>query len=102
MPWIIAALWTAFRAILPSLVGQALLAVGVAVITTTGVNIALDSFKSQLLDSLHGLPADTVALLGFMKVGVCVSMVFGALAARLTRKGMQAAAGGTLKSFTKK
>jgi len=37
-----------------------------------------------------------------MKVGVCVSMLFGALVSRMARKGMQAAAGGTLKSWTKK
>jgi len=102
MPWLIAAIWTAFRAMLPSLAGQVLLALGIGVITTVGVNAGIGAFKSQMLSALQGLPAASVQMLGLMKVGVCVSMLFGALVSRMARKGMQAAAGGTLKSWTKK
>lgn len=52
MPWIIAAVWTAFRAMLPSITGQVLLALGIAVVTTTGVNVGLGAFKTQMLSSL--------------------------------------------------
>ncbi len=102
MPWIIAALWTAFRSILPSLTGQVLVALGIGVITTVGVSAGIGAFKAQMLSSIQGLPAVSVQLLGLMKVGVCVSMLFGALVSRMARKGMQSAAGGTLKSWTKK
>ncbi len=102
MPWLIAAIWTGLRAMLPSLVGQLLLALGVTVVTTVGVNIGLNVFKSQLLGSLQGLPATSIQLLGLMKVGVCVSMLFGAVAGRLVRKGLQSGAGGTMKSWGKK
>jgi hypothetical protein len=102
MPWIIAAVWTAFRAMLPSITGQVLLALGIAVVTTTGVNVGIGAFKTQMLSSLQGLPAASVQLLGLMKVGVCVSMLFGALAGRMARKGLQSAAGGSIKSWTKK
>lgn len=102
MPWIIAAIWTAFKAMIPTLAGQVLIALGVAVVTTTGLNVGLSVYKDQMLSSLHGLPLATLQLLGLMKVGVCISMLFGALTARMARKGLQAAAGGTMKSFVKK
>ena len=102
MPWIIAAIWTAFRAMLPSLTGQLLLALGIGVVTTVGVDVGIGAFKSQMLSALQGLPAVSVQVLGLMKVGVCISMLFGALVSRMARKGMQAAAGGSIKSWVKK
>ncbi|WP_432727570.1 DUF2523 domain-containing protein [Variovorax sp. W6] len=102
MPWLIAALWTAFRAMLPSLTGQVLLALGIGIATTVGINVGIGAFKSQMLSAIQGLPAVSIQVLGLMKVGVCISMLFGALVSRMARKGMQAAAGGSLKSWVKK
>lgn len=93
----IASIWTAFRTMVPTLTGQILLALGVATGTTTGVSTLIDFARDYLLSSINGLPPTTVHLLGLLKVGVCISMIFGAISARLFLKGLQSTAGGAIK-----
>lgn len=93
----IASIWTAFRTMVPTLTGQILLALGLATGTTTGVSLLMDWCKAQLLSGINGLPATTVQLLAMMHVGTCISMIFGAISARLLLKGLQSTAGGAIK-----
>ncbi|MFE8647288.1 DUF2523 domain-containing protein [Sphingomonas sp. NCPPB 2930] len=77
---------------------QALVGLGVSVVTYKGVDTSLGFLKSQAVTAFQGLPADVLGMLSLMKVGVCISIITSALAARLTAKGLN----GAVKRFVKK
>lgn len=81
-----------------SVAGQVLVSLGIAVITYTGVDAALNRFKGDAIAALSGLPADLVGLLSFMQVGVAISIITSAVAVRLGLNGME----GAIKRFRKK
>ena len=81
-----------------SVAGQVLISLGISVVTYMGVDTALEKLKSDALTSLMSLPPDLVGLLSYMKVGVAISIVTSAVAARLGLQGMN----GAIKRFRKK
>lgn len=89
MPAIIAALWTGFLAILTSAVGQVVVALGMGVVTYTGVSASMTFFKNLAVTHLTSLPPAVIGMLGVMKIGVCISMVISAIAMRLALNGMK-------------
>lgn len=84
---------------MPSLIGQALIALGIGVVTYTGVDFALGWLKSGAVSALGGLPAEVVGMLALMKVGSCISMVFSAITVRAGMNGLNS---GTVKKWVKK
>ncbi|GGH67621.1 hypothetical protein GCM10010975_37590 [Comamonas phosphati] len=88
MPVFLASLGGMFLNLAGSLVGQVLVALGLSLVTYTGVDMALDKLKSDAVTALLGLPPDLVALLSFMKVGVAISIVTSAVAVRMGLDGM--------------
>ncbi len=97
MPAFIAAIGGMFLNIAGSLAGQVLISLGIAVITYTGVDAALDTLKANALAAMQGLPRELVGLLAYMKVGVAMSIIFSAVAVRLGLSGMT----GAVKRFRK-
>jgi hypothetical protein len=98
MPAFIAAAGGMLLNLMGSFLGQALISLGIAVITYKGVDTAFEALKDQAIQAFSGLPADMVMLLSFMKVGECISIITSAIAVRM---GMQAA-NGAVKRFVKK
>lgn len=98
MQYVFAALGALFLRITPALVTQVLVALGVSVVTYTGVDLTLTFVKSQALSGVNGLPSEIVSLLGYMGVGKFINIIFSALVARLTLSGMS---GGSLKVWSK-
>lgn len=98
MPVFIAAIGGMLINIAGSAVAQVLIALGLAVVTYTGVDATLNTLKAQTLDAFTGLPADLVALLSFLKVGVAISIITSAVAVRMGLQGMT----GAVKRFRKK
>lgn len=88
MPVIVAMVWQAFFAILGTLVGRVLTAVGMGVVVYTGMSSSLDWLKAQAVASFSGLPADVLGMLATMKVGESISLVFSAILVRLVANGM--------------
>lgn len=88
MPSFIAMIMGALLRVAGSLVGQVLLALGLTVVTYSGMDTALDWLKSQAVSSFHGLPAEVLGLLGLMKVGSSISIVFSAMLARMAVQGV--------------
>ncbi|MBS1771202.1 MAG: DUF2523 domain-containing protein [Acidobacteria bacterium] len=88
MPVFIAALGGMFINIVGTLAGRVLVALGIGVITYTGVATTLDWLKAGALSSLSGMPAEAVQLAGFLKVGTCISIVTSAMAARALIDGL--------------
>lgn len=98
MPVFIAAIGGMLINIAGSAVAQVLIALGLAVVTYTGVDTVLSTLKAQALQAFSGLPADLVALLSFLKVGVAISIITSAVAVRMSLQGMT----GAVKRFRKK
>lgn len=98
MPVFIAAIGGMLINIAGSAVAQVLIALGLAVVTYTGVDTVLSTLKAQTLQAFSGLPADLVALLSFLKVGVAISIITSAVAVRMGLQGMT----GAVKRFRKK
>lgn len=76
------AVWLA--ALLPSLVGRVLAALGFGVVTVTGFNIAWDSLKSLILTNFGGMSADIMGLANLAGVGEGLGIILGAITARVT------------------
>lgn len=81
-----------------SLVGKVLLALGISVLTYTGLSSSIDFLKNGFVSSVSGLPFEVVGMLSLMKVGSCVSMVLSAITVKLMLDGLQS---DTLKKWVK-
>lgn len=88
MPVFVAAIGGMLINIVGTLAGRVLVALGIGVVTYTGMTTTLDWLKSGALSALNGLPSEVVGLLGFMKVGVCISIITSAIAARAIINGV--------------
>lgn len=86
-------------AMVPTLIGQVLIGLGIGVVTYTGVDVSLTWLKSLAVTNIQALPSAVVGMLGLMKVGVCISMVTSAIAIRL---GLQGMTNGVIKQWVKK
>lgn len=82
-----------------SIAGQVLLRLGIGVVTYTGTNLSLGWLKSQALSALQGMGGEYIALLSYMKVGVCISIITSAIVARAVMSGLT---GDTVKRWVMK
>lgn len=88
MPVFVAAIGGMLINLVGTLVGRVLVALGLSVITYTGVNATLEALKSQAVQSFTALPPEVFGMLGMMRVGQCVSIITSAIAARLLLDGL--------------
>lgn len=99
MPVFIAAIGGMLINLVGTLVGRVLISLGIAVITFTGISASLDFLKTQAISSFNALPPEMMAIIGLMKVGVCISIVTSAIVARLVLNGLT---GDTFKAWVHK
>lgn len=95
MPLFIAALWGALIPMLGTMVGRILVSLGVGYVSYSGLDLALTWARTEFLAGMSGAPLATVQMAGALKIGVCVSMLLSAVAARLVLAGVSA---GVMKS----
>ena len=88
MPVFVAAIGGMLINLVGTLVGRVLVALGLSVITYTGVNATLEALKSQAVQSFSALPPEVFGMLGIMRVGQCISIITSAIAARLLLDGL--------------
>lgn len=88
MPAIIAAIGGMLLNIVGSLVGRVLVALGISVVTYTGIIATIDSLRDDAIAALNGLPGELLGLLAYMKVGVAISIITSAITARLVLMGL--------------
>lgn len=98
MPVFIAALLGGLLNIAASLVGRVLIALGLSVVTYTGVSASISWLQSGAISYFGGLPASVLGMLALLKVGECISMVVSAITVRLTLDGL---ANGSVKKWMK-
>lgn len=99
MPLLIAAIGGMLINLVGTMVGRVLIALGISVITYSGLSITLDWMKTQAVSALGGLPSEVIGMLSTMKVGVAISIVTSALLARQVLNGLT---GDTMKKWVGK
>lgn len=97
MPTFIASIGGMLFNMVGSFAGQALISMGISVVTYMGVDTVLNKLKADTLAAFSGLPAELVSLLAYMKVGVAISIITSAVAVKLGLSGMN----GAVKRFRK-
>lgn len=102
MPAFIAALMGALINIAGTLVGRVLIALGMSVVTFTGVSTTLEWAKSNAVSALSALPVEVVGMLSAMGVGEFLSILLSALTARMALQGLTSGAGGSIKRMVLK
>jgi len=100
MPALVAALLTGLIQIASTLAGRVLVALGFMSITYTGLDSTLDWLKAQAVQAFQGLPAETLGMIGVLKVGSMISIIASALLARLLLDGL--APGGKISRLVKR
>lgn len=83
------AVWLA--ALLPSLVGRVLAALGMGVVTVAGFTIAWNSLKSLILSNFGGMASDIMGLANLAGVGEGLGILLGAITARVTFSALMSA-----------
>lgn len=82
-----------------SLTGRILLALGVGVLTVSGIDTAMEFAKAYMLGKFQGLRMEILQLVAALGVGEFLSIIISALSTRLMFNGLQP--GGFLRRWTK-
>jgi hypothetical protein len=99
MPLLIAAIGGMLINLVGTLVGRVLIALGISVVTYSGLSFTLDWMKGQAVAALGGMPSEVIGMMSTMKVGVAISIVTSALLARQVLNGLS---GDTMKKWVGK
>lgn len=99
MPVFIAAIGGMLINLVGTLAGRVLIALGISVVTYTGITVTLDALKAQAIGAFSSLPPGVFALLGILRVGQCISIITSAVAAKLVIDGLT---GDTMKKWIHK
>ena len=99
MPIFIAALLGGLVQAAGTLVGRVLLSLGIGYVTYTGLDSSLDWIKSQIASAFGGVPSQAMSVMSACGAGTAVSIVLGAIAARMFLDGV---VGGTKKAMVLK
>lgn len=99
MPILVAALLGGLLQFAASMVGRVLIALGLGFVAYQGVGLALDSFKTLVVDSLNGMPAQVLQVLGLLQVDRAVNILSSAVLVRMTINGLMS---GTIRKLVQK
>jgi len=86
LAYFIPALMGALASIMASLVGRAILALGIGFITYNGVTILLTTLKNQVISSIGGIGGDALALIGYFWLDKGISIIFSAYTIVITMR----------------
>jgi uncharacterized membrane protein len=89
MPALVLVIGSLLLQLVGSMAGRALVALGIGVVSYTGLSTTMGWLKSQALSALLGLGPEVVGMLTMLKVGQCINIVFSALLARAVINGVQ-------------
>lgn len=99
MPAWVAALLGGLIEVAGTLVGKVLISLGFGYVAYTGVDTSIVWARDFVLTKIGTLPANAIAVAGSMKLGVCISILTSALAARMVLNGLTS---GTLRRLVVK
>lgn len=89
VPMLVGALASA----LGSLIGRAIIALGISFITYKGVSVGLDVVKNMVISSVSTLPSQMVGLIGYLWIDKGLTLIFSAFVAAMSLRLV----GGSLK-----
>lgn len=89
MPYLVGALLSGLIQIVGTLVGRVLVALGLGLVTYSGISASLNYLKASAVSAALGLGPDVVGMLSILKVGVSINVIFSAMLARLIIQGLQ-------------
>lgn len=89
MPAFVVAMIGGLATAASSIVGRVLLALGFGYVTYSGLSTAVQFVRTYIQDSLSGLPAVTVQVLGLMQFDTVCSILLSAVTARMLLDGLQ-------------
>lgn len=95
---LVSALLGALASGMGSLVGRVLIALGIGFATYQGVDLGIATLKEQAVNSVKGLPADAVGLIGYLWIDKALTVVFSAVVVALSMKAI----GGSVKKMVMK
>jgi len=75
------------------LVARVLMALGMSVITVTGVTLAIDQLKDLVIGNLGDVPVSILQLGGLLGAWQGLGMVFGAITFSVTLRGLTSLSG---------
>lgn len=90
MPVLIAALWTALLAIIPTIVGRVLLALGISYVSYRGIDLLMSTAQTAFVNAVSSAGGVTVQIAGILQIGTCISIIGSAAAAKLLVSGLKA------------
>lgn len=91
----IAALWGALATAMGSLIGRALIALGIGFVTYKGIDLGIAALKIQAVNGINSLPGDALNLVGFLWLDKALTVVFSGVVTSLSMK----AVGGSVKKM---
>lgn len=91
------ALFTFLSSIVGPLVAKVLTALGVGLVTYTGITLVLDQSRDAIVANIGATGAAYVAIFGLAKVDVAINIILGAVTARATLSGIDKASGSVTK-----
>lgn len=97
-PMVVAAVVGGLMMAVDSIVGRVLVALGIGVVSYTGVSAALSKIQ-QMYSSGMGSAGQLAELASYMQLDTCMAMTVAAVTARLMLNGIQS---GTLKRWVLK
>lgn len=65
------------------IVGRVLLALGISLVTVTGVTASIDALRTQLVGSVNRLPSDVLNLFMLAGGGEAIGIILGAITTKL-------------------
>lgn len=91
----IAALWGALATAMGSLIGRALIALGIGFVTYKGIDLGIAALKTQAVNGINSLPSDALNLVGYLWLDKALTVVFSGVVTSLSMK----AVGGSVKKM---
>lgn len=99
MPYLVSALLGGLLRLIGYLAFKVLFSLGIGFVVYKGLETTIDFVKDYALSSLGSLPGEIVSLMAYMKVGVCINIIFSAMLVRMLINGLQS---DTVKRFALK
>lgn len=89
LPALIPMLIGALVSAVGTVVGRVLISLAIGYVTYQGIQTGLDFLKNQIASAANGLPSQALAVLGAMRVGEGLAIIFSAFAVRMLLEGLQ-------------
>lgn len=79
-------IWSFIATIIGPLLAKIIVALGISVVSYTGISLAFDSLSEQVMSNFSAIPQSILQLIGLFGVGVAIKMQLAAITAVIAYK----------------